>query len=136
MGYDAYSYAVYGKIVKSKSLEVVKPKRACNHGVEPEHKFCPECGKPTYTYGETKLLDSMEDKGLSYYYSDYENKEEVVLGFILGRDGYSSRKYSPFVEVKLPTPGMTEEIKKFCEENGIPFKDGDCKTWVFTYHSY
>lgn len=104
MGYEAYSYVVYGKLVKMESLEV------------------------------NSLLDPQASQGLSYYYSDYENKETVVLGFFMANESYS--KDSPFVEIKNPTPGMDEEIKQFCEENGIPFKEGDCKTWAFTYHSY
>ena len=136
MGYEAYSYVVYGKLVDITSIKITKQKRNCNHIISLTNKFCPECGKPTYVDQETVLLDCMAAKGLSYYYSHSENKEEVILGFILGRDSYSNRDNSPFVEVKEPSPGMNEEIKDFCEAARIDFKSDDCKTWAFTYHSY
>jgi hypothetical protein len=134
MGYSAYSYAVFGVKTDISSVNQTNQKRSCNHDVKPNMKFCPECGKPTFVEKTVFLLDSMEDKKLSYFYSDPESKDNIVLGFRLAATSYNTN-CTP-IEIPNPTPVMIEEIMQFCKENNLPFKEKDCKMYVMTYHSY
>lgn len=134
MGYSAYSYAVFGVKTNLSSVKKTTQKRSCNHNINTSMKFCPECGKPTFSEKTVTLLDSMEDNKLSYFYSDYESKEDIVLGFRLAATSYNTN-CTP-IEIKSPTPSMIEEIMQFCKDNDLPFQEKDCKMYVMTYHSY
>lgn len=134
MGYSAYSYAVFGvKTARSNMKQTVKV-RACHHKIADGMKFCPECGKPAFVEEQENILDSMEDKGLSYFYSDYSGNADVVLGFCVGRTSYSDNNEP--VACKAPTPGMAVEILEFCKEHNLPYTEKDLKMYVMTSHSY
>ncbi len=132
MGYSAYSYLVFGIKTNLNSVKKTSKERACSHDVQSNMKFCPECGKPTFTEKTVSILDSMEKNILSYFYSDPENKSDIILGFQLGGTDYKN----DISEVMPITPNMIEEIMQFCKENNLPYKENQCKTYVMTYHSY
>ena len=84
------------------------------------------------------LIDAMEDKGLTYFYNDYQNQDEVILGFKLVRSesSRSSCNTNPYSEVKMPTPEMTSILEIFCQANDIKFSSKDFKVYSFNYMSY
>lgn len=134
MGYDAYSYAVFGvKVPRSVVKQPVKV-RACKHDIQDGMKFCPECGKPAYKEEIQDILDSMESNKLSYFYSDYEGKGDVVIGFCVGKTGYDTNTEP--VECNPPTPGMAVEILEFFKLHNISYTEQHIKMYVMTYHSY
>lgn len=132
MSYDAYSYAVFGIKTSRKNMKKNIKVRACRHTIADGMKFCPECGKPAFIEEEDDILESMKDKGLSYFYSDYNRDTEVVLGFCVGSTSYGKDT----VECKPPTPGMAAEILEFCKVNNLPYTEKNLKMYVMTYHSY
>lgn len=134
MGYRAYSNTLFGvKVARSNMKQKVKV-RACRHKVADGMKFCPECGKPAFIEEEDDVLESMKDKGLSYYYSDYNRDNDIVLGFCVGRTSYSDNTEA--VECKPPTPSMAAEILAFCKEHNLPYTEKHIKMYVLTNHSY
>lgn len=134
MGYDAYSYAVFGvKTARSNIKQKVKV-RACHHAIADGMKFCPECGKHAFVEKEENILDGMDDKKLSYFYSDYNGNADVVLGFCVGRTSY--RNNTEPVECYPPTPRMAVEILEFCKEHNLPYTEKNLKMYVLTEHSY
>lgn len=134
MGYSASSYAVFGiKTARSNMKQSVKV-RACRHTIAEGMKFCPECGKPAFVEQEEDILESMKDKGLTYFYADYNRNNDVVLGFCVGRTSYSDENEP--VECKPTTPGMAAEILEFCKVHNLPYTEKHIKMYVLTSHSY
>ncbi len=131
MGYSAYSYVVFGVKTSIESIKKTTKQRSCGHDVQSHMKFCPECGEPNTTEKTVYLLDySMEKEGLSYFYSDPNNRQEIVIGFQLG---FSDQDFSEVSSIKSY---MDKEIIQFCKDNNLPFTEKHCKTYVMTYHSY
>lgn len=83
---------------------------------------------------KNKGLKAQEDNQLSYFYSDYENSEYVVIGFRLGHTDYHS--YAEPVVCMAPQIIMAKEILDFCKENKIKCEKDDVKMYTMTYHSY
>lgn len=134
MSYSAYSYVVYGVKVPRFSIKQSVKIRGCHHEIEDSMKFCPECGKPSYIEKKQDILDSMEDKKLSYFYSDYEGKDDVVIGFCLAKTSYNTNTMP--IECDTPTPDMSDELNTFLKQYDFPYTEKNFKTYVMTYHSY
>lgn len=137
MGLDVYSNVVYGKVIPKEVLTQRQRVRGCNHEVDESKKFCPECGKPVWIETEDFMLDSQEDNGLSYFYSDPENQTSVIVGFRLGRtDSHRSGGSCEFFKVKSITSQMTQELIAFFSQRGIITTNKDFAMHVFQYYSY
>lgn len=134
MGYSAYSYAVFGVRVPRSQIKKPVNVRSCVHDVQHGMNFCPECGKPVYTQKTQDILESMDSKNLSYFYSDYEGNGDVVIGFCVGKTDYDNNTEP--VECKVPTPGMALELVEFFKEHNLPYTEKHIKMYVMTYHSY
>lgn len=132
MSYSAYSHVIFGIKTNIDSVKQNSMQRTCDHDVQSNMNFCPECGKPTFTEKTVSLLDSMEENGLSYFYSDPSNKDDIIIGFQLGVTDYNK----DIAEVKPATTNMTEEIMQFCKDNNLSYTENHCKMYVITYHSY
>lgn len=137
MGLDISSYVVYGKITPKEVLTQHHKARACNHEIDESKKFCSECGQPVWVQNENTLLDSLEDNCLSYFYSDYSNQKEVIVGFQLGEtDSHRNNNETTFYQIKKPTPQMTQELIAFFSQRGIVTTDTDFAMHVFQHYSY
>lgn len=79
-------------------------------------------------------LKAQYDNQLSYFYSDYENSDYVVVGFRLGKTEYDT--HSEPVACISPNISMAQEILEFCKDNKIKCKNDDLKMYTMTYHSY
>ena len=136
MGLDVYSNVVYGKVVSKDFFTHRQMIRGCEHKVDESKSFCQECGKQVWIETQDVLLDSQEDDGLSYFYSDYENQSQVILGFRLGKTGSHRNNDATFFKIKNVTPQMTQELITFFSERGIAATEKDFATHVFQYYSY
>ena len=136
MGLDVYSNVVYGKVISKEVLTQRQKVRGCSHQIDESKKFCPECGKSVWIETKDILLDSQEDNGLSYFYIDCENQNEVIVGFRLGRTGSHRNGSYEFFKVKSMTPQMTQELMAFFSQRGITTTEKDFDTYVFQYYSY
>lgn len=134
MGYNATSYAVFGIKTARKNMKQLVNVRTCSHNVSEGMKFCPECGEPVYTQEKHDILDSMEEKGLSYFYSNYEGNGDIVLGFCVGKTSYSDNTKP--IACKPPSPDMAVEILDFCKAHNLPYTEQNLKMYVMTHHSY
>lgn len=136
MGYDAYSYSVFGIRMKHKEIRKVVRERACDHDIPDNAKFCPTCGQPAYTTINESIIDSFENDGLTYFYSNYDDtfQDDILVGFSLGETSYNSQ--CEYIECQSPTQSMIDQIVEFCREHDLEYTAEDCKTYVFTHHSY
>jgi hypothetical protein len=137
MGLDVYSNVVYGKVISKEVLTQRQMVRACDHQIDESKKFCPECGKPVWVETENVMLDPQESNGLSYFYSDYENQNQVIVGFRLGETGsHRNNNDTTFFKLKNQTPQMTQELIAFFSQRGITTTDKDFAMHLFQYYSY
>lgn len=79
-------------------------------------------------------IKAQYDNQLSYFYSDYENSNYVVIGFRLGQTEYNT--YSEPVACIAPNSSMAQEVLDFCKENKIKCSHDDVKIYTMTFHSY
>lgn len=135
MGYSAYSYTVYGKIVNKSDITELYQVRGCKHNVDTSSKFCPECGKPMFKIEEREkgLFDEDNKPGtIGKYYSDYAS-DTFIVGFCLAHTSYNSDVFMP---VQPVTDKMKQDLIDFFTENEIEYQESDFKVYTYTYHSY
>ena len=132
MGYDAYSYAVFGKQVSKRDLTVVTKVRGCLHNTDTTQKFCSECGNPVWTQEEAFIADEGYGKKIGFFKSSADT-DDGVLGFKLVSTQSSDYDYHP---IPVPTPGMAVEILDFFKKHGIACYEDELKSYLYTYHSY
>lgn len=79
-------------------------------------------------------LQAQKEHELSYFYSDYEESTDVIVGFLLGKTDYNT--YTEAVVCDAPTISMAQEIIEFCKDNSIDCDNEDLNMYTMTYHSY
>ena len=134
MSYQAYSHLIFGIKTPRSTVNQSDAIRGCNHPITPSMKFCPECGASAYIQKQSRILESFEYNKLSYFFSDHEGDDDIVIGFSLGKTDYDTM--STPVACKNPTPEMTEKILEFIKENNLNYSEQNIKMYVMTYHSY
>lgn len=137
MGLDVYAKVVFGKIVDRNSIIQTQKIRTCSHQTNKNNKFCPECGQPMWTEKQSIMLDCNEKDQLSYFYTDYENQEQVVVGFILGEtSSHRNNNLQPFFKVENVTAQMKQELIDFFAQQETTLNEDDFEIYVFNYFSY
>lgn len=139
MGYDAYSHVVYGVTVNKKDLETVENIRGCNHSIDENNKFCPECGSPVWKQRTISLLDDIKEEAkgkLSYFTESGDAYNDPNYNFIIGFQLATTEYNKNRVVVSQPTEQMRKEILDFIKKNKLKLTEDDIKTFVYTYHSY
>lgn len=141
MGYSAYVYQVFGVRVAAAAIKKEVNTRGCSHTEVNGANFCPECGKPMWIKKTENSLESLADKGLSYYFSDHEtvNRGDVILGFKLNFIGsYADKDHMAAIPElsERQRLSMWQEIQLFCNERSIAVTQEDLKYWSILYHSY
>lgn len=134
MGYEAYSYVVYGKEVEEDEITISQNVRACNHETDLSKKFCAECGNPVYKEIEDILLRSgWKENELAFFKSSSDTTNGIV-GYLINKTKSQDCSYHPIIDV---SPEMTESILLFFKEKlDIDMEKEDLKKYVYTYHSY
>lgn len=134
MGYDAYSYAVFGKEMHKSDLTVVTKKRSCVHDTNLNSKFCSECGKPVWVENKEFIADYGDGNKIGFFVSDHgQDNPEGILGFKLANARSSDTR---MYEIPEPTTDMIQGIMDFFKLHNIEFDDKDLKSYLYTYHSY
>jgi hypothetical protein len=133
MSYSASSYAVFGIKTSINNINQIVKTRGCKHQMVGNANFCSQCGKPSYIEKEGRIIEPMEAKQLSYFYSFHEQKNDIVIGFHLAET--DSDSHIP-MEIKSPTTEMIKEILDFCKMYSLSYTEKDIKMYVLTYHSY
>lgn len=132
MGYDAYSYAVFGKQVSKSDLTVVTKVRGCSHKTDTNQKFCSECGKPVWKQEKEFIADEGYGNKIGFFKSSADT-DEGVLGFKLVSTGSSDNDY---YAIPAPKPSMAVEILEFFKKHNIACSEDELKSYLYTYHSY
>lgn len=134
MSYQAYSHLIFGFKAPRSTVNQSDAVRGCNHSITQGMKFCPECGASVYIQKQSRILNSFKYDKLSYFFSDHEGNEDIVIGFSLGKTDYNTM--STPVSCKSPTPEMKDEILQFITEHNLNYSEKHIKMYVMTYHSY
>ena len=134
MGYEAYSYVVYGKEVEEDEITISQSIRNCSHQTDLSMKFCGECGKPVYKEIEEVLLESGWTANKLAFFKSSSDTTNGIVGYLLNKTNSQDCSYHPIIE---PSPEMTKSILLFFKEKlDIEMEEDDLKKYVYTYHSY
>lgn len=137
MGLDVTGYVVFGKVVSENVIMDSTKARSCPHKTDESKPFCSECGKPVFVERQTRLLESLNREGLSYFYSDHANTKEILVGFMLSSTyQYYSSEHKQFNPIKKPTAAMVSELLDFFADRKIPVKESDFAEHLMLYYSY